>query len=607
MRHAHRRALLFSVTGMQSRPQPSGRTHPANADGSRSSPGGRGDATGGRSGTSGSGGRGPHRGVPRGTLPTARGEALRQLMRVECEGAFAGRVGGPAPGTTNGSATAGQATRQPPPKQASADVDDDDDDAAEGADIEQAAGSGRSGGGGGAEFSPREQRLVKELVSGTVRWKRRLDYVISKLTGNSVEKLEPAVLQILRLGVFELTHRNVPGHSLKEHVELVKGVAKPHVTGFVNGVLRAAAKARDEGTLPDPEAALQPSTSGRDLTRTLAIAHSHPNWMVSRWLKAFGREGTIALMQHNNRPPVHGLRANQLRGMTASLLLDAVIDLGARAEASTLLPGSFVRIEAGLQGVLAEGLLSNGSASVQDEAAGLAVALLDPRPGETILDCCAAPGGKALFAADRMDGQGNITALDVSSIKLRALARAAQAAGASDIVSPVCADLRAFAAGRVSEGGPLFDKVLLDAPCSGTGVLSKRADMRWRRTPEQLDGLVALQDELLDAAASLVRPGGSLVYSTCSVEAEECGDRVAAFLARAGPRWARVPPAVGTAAAAHTAEATGGGSEGGGGGGSGGFDRVPASVVTPEGYVLVLPHVHGTDGAFAARLVRAAE
>lgn len=127
-------------------------------------------------------------------------------------------------------------------------------------------------------------------------------------------------------------------------------------------------------------------------------------------------------------------------------------------------------------------------------------------------------------------------------------------------------------------------------------MLSKRADMRWRRTPEQLDELVALQDELLNAAAALVRPGGTLVYSTCSVEAEECGDRVSAFLARAGPRWSRAPPTVGTA----TATA-------GSGSGAGGFDVVPASVVTPEGFVSVLPHVHGTDGAFAARLVRAAE
>ena len=220
-----------------------------------------------------------------------------------------------------------------------------------------------------------------------------------------------------------------------------------------------------------------------------------------------------------------------------------------------------------LQPVLRAGLLAEGACAVQDEAAGLVVRVLDPQPGEAVLDAAAAPGGKAVYAAQRM-GAGRLVALDVSEAKTALVAKAAQAQGVADLVETVAADLTAWTPPRP------FDRVLLDAPCSGTGVLAKRADLRWNRQPGDLRDLAALQDRLLDAAAGAVGPGGLLAYSTCSVEAEENDDRVRAFLDR-HPDFAVEP--VG--------------------------DRVPRPMRDGDVY-RALPHVHGTDGAFAVRLRR---
>lgn len=245
------------------------------------------------------------------------------------------------------------------------------------------------------------------------------------------------------------------------------------------------------------------------------------------------------------------------------------------------------------------------------------VALLDPQPGESLLDACAAPGGKTLFAAARMRGLGTITALDLSASRLEALRRAAERQPDGRMVKVCACDLRRFAALRIEQGAAMdastlalaaaapaarrsiserdggspggdssgaagrqpwhYDRVLLDAPCSGTGVLAKRADMRWRRTPAMVAELAALQSELLDAAAVLVAPGGLLVYSTCSIEAQENQDQLAAFLKR-HPEYALEPPPPSAG--------------------------LPPQCLSPDGCLRMLPHQHGTDGAFAARLRR---
>ncbi|MEM6328400.1 MAG: SAM-dependent methyltransferase, partial [Bacteroidota bacterium] len=337
------------------------------------------------------------------------------------------------------------------------------------------------------------------------------------------------------------------------------GVAKTLLhkgaAGLTNAVLRKLAVARDRQTLPMP-------ASG-DLADDLATVYSHPTWMVRRWLDRMPEAEVIALMETHNRVPRFALRVNRLRADTEAVVA-RLGDLEADPAPSEWSPDL---VTVGRLGP-AMGLVAEGVCAVQDEAAALVVSVLDPQPGETVLDGAAAPGGKAIYAAERMQNDGRVVAVDLHPAKTDLIWRAAHAHGVS-IVEPVAADLRDW-----EPDGP-FDRVLLDAPCSGTGVLGKRADLRWRRAPADLDDLTTLQDALLDAAAPHVRPGGLLVYSTCSMEPEENEARTEAFVSR-HPEFSR--------------EDVG--------------DLVPTEMRTEAGDFQALPHVHGTDGAYAARLRR---
>lgn len=263
-------------------------------------------------------------------------------------------------------------------------------------------------------------------------------------------------------------------------------------------------------------------------------------------------------------------RVNTANGHTRADLVARLTALQVPHELSLRME-DFVRIQTGMQIVIQAGLLKDGVCSVQDESAGLVVSVVDPNPGETIVDCCAAPGGKTLFMAARLRGQGMISAIDINKGRLRILQEASKLHDVSNVVSAIHDDLRIFAGNNKVKS----DKVLLDAPCSGLGVLSKRADLRWNRRLEDLEQLTRLQDELLDAASMLVKPGGILVYSTCSIDPEENEERIAAFLLR-HPEFV-VDPVDG---------------------------YVPPDLVTEEGFLYSNPVRHSIDGSFAARLVR---
>jgi 16S rRNA (cytosine967-C5)-methyltransferase len=232
--------------------------------------------------------------------------------------------------------------------------------------------------------------------------------------------------------------------------------------------------------------------------------------------------------------------------------------------------GDLVRVDK-LQPVVAGGMLSRGEVVVQDEGAALVVDLLDPRRGETIIDACAAPGGKSLYAAARMSNEGRVVAIDVSETRIGLVAEAAARCGVRIVETRV----QDFADPAVEV--PVADRVLVDAPCTGLGVLCKRADLRWRREPSDVASLCSLQDRLLDRAADVVRPAGVLVYSTCTITPEENEDRVTDFLTR-HPNF-EIESAI---------------------------DFVPSSFVASGGSYESLPHVHGLDGAFATRLRRIA-
>ncbi|GJM98511.1 hypothetical protein PR202_ga15532 [Eleusine coracana subsp. coracana] len=415
----------------------------------------------------------------------------------------------------------------------------------------------------------RDIRLVTVVVAGTVRWKRYLDYLIMSLCSEEklFREMEPLLLQILRIGFFEILKLGVPAYAaVDENVRLAKVALRPGAGNMVNAILRKLVLLK---------------------------------WMVRRWFRFLGKDETLRLMNWNNSDPHFSLRVNTSKGYTRADLVKRLESLQINYEESIM--DEFVRIQEGMQArsgldwfccffgdsaILQAGLLKEGMCAVQDESAGnylylvimydgpvtgLVVSVVGPKPGETIVDCCAAPGGKTLFMASRLLGQGKIWTVDVNKGRLRILKDAAKVHGLDDMITDIHADLRQFAKDTAAK----YDKVLLDAPCSGLGVLSKRADLRWNRQFEDLEELTSLQDELLDSASMLVKPGGILIYSTCSIDPEENEKRITAFIQR-HPEF--VPQSV--------------------------RGYVPTEFITDEGFYSSSPTKHSMDGAFAARLVR---
>lgn len=400
-------------------------------------------------------------------------------------------------------------------------------------------------------------RQVTEYVAGVTRWRRRLDMALERAYRGDFAAMEPMLRQVLRIGAFELLiTRTAPHAAINEAVDAAAEAVRPDATGVTNAVLRAVLRDKD----------LEPEVQDADLAERLAVRWSHPTWMVRRWLDRFGEQDTVKLLERNNRAPLHGLRIDgtaAARAAFTDMLREARID----SEPSAYLK-DFVRVIR-LQPVIRAKWIDRGYCTVQDESTGLVVHLLDPQPGDHVVDACAAPGGKSLYAASRMAGKGRITSVDVSAARLKLLEASRERARTP--IETVAADFAEWA----TTAEPA-DRVLLDAPCSGLGVLARRADLRWRRSPEGIHELAALQDRLLDAAAAVVKPGGVLVYATCTIEPEENEERVRAFLSRhAG---FSVEPA----------------------------DRwIPKALVTSDGFFASLPHRDDIDGAFGARLRRA--
>lgn len=404
----------------------------------------------------------------------------------------------------------------------------------------------------------REHRQILEYVAGVTRWRRWLDFILSQYYKGELEKMEHTLRQILRVGLYDILFLHTPEHAaLNEAVNVAKKMVRAGAGGLVNGILRNVLRNRD--SLPEPVE--------DDLAEQLAVRYSHPTWMVEGWLARYGEADTRALLIWNNERPAYTLRVNTLRTDAAAVMARCEA-LGVKAEPSPLVPEG-IRVD-GLQALIRDGVLSEGLCSVQDESAMLVVRLMDPQPGDTVIDLCAAPGGKTYYAAALMGDRGRVIAADAQPERLRRLRTGMQPLGLS-IVEPREMD----AAAPDRDLARLGDRVLLDAPCTGLGVLAKRADLRWKRTPEELLRVTDLQAELLHAAASLVKPGGVLVYSTCTIEPEENEYQITRFLKR-HPDF--------------TLESAAG--------------FVPATVVSSQGYLASLPQQHGIDGAFGARMRR---
>ena len=364
-----------------------------------------------------------------------------------------------------------------------------------------------------------DRRLVRELVLGTIRRRATLDWLIG---GRARGRLPTGSLaDVLRVGLYQLFFLDrVPAHAaVHETVEAARALGLGPKAGFVNAVLRGCLRDAD---LLRRELALLGD-------RDPATAGSHPGWLVERWIARWGVDATRRLLDLDNLPPETFVRVNTLR-ISSDALRERWQAEGVESEswaADWTGPDLVYRLGRHPPfGVL--GSFLDGGFYVQDPSTLLAVQLLDPRPGESVLDLCAAPGGKTTYLAQRMLNQGTVVAHDTHPERIDLLRRNCERLGAGCV--------RVAVPGTVPESVPGtpggFDRVLVDAPCSNTGVLRRRVEARWRLTPESLQSLGAAQGRLLDQAAGLVRPGGVLVYSTCSLEPEENEGQVDAFLGR---------------------------------------------------------------------------
>jgi 16S rRNA (cytosine967-C5)-methyltransferase len=368
----------------------------------------------------------------------------------------------------------------------------------------------------------RDRALAGEIAVGTLRWRGAFDHVIAAFARRPPGRLDVEVLTIVRLSLFQLLHLDrVPASAVVDDaVQMTKKAGKKSAAPFVNALLRRVSRERNRLPLPP-----RPAEDGAedDWIAYLSTTLSHPRWLIERWLRRWGRRDTETWATFNNAPAPLTLRANTLSLSREELArqLDAVgvvTEPCARAR-----DGLIVRSG----NPLATPLVHTGAFFVQDEASQLVAEYAGARPGERVLDACASPGGKATAMAASMRDQGLIVACDVRERRVKLLSRTVRESGARVI------KVTRLDAARPLPFGPVFDIVLIDAPCSGLGTVRRDPDIKWRRLPEDLPGFAERQRQILLSAAAAVRPGGRVIYSTCSSEPEENEEVVTAFLAEA--------------------------------------------------------------------------
>ena len=432
----------------------------------------------------------------------------------------------------------------------------------------------------------RDRRLFTEVVYGAVRRMRTLDAVIDALAKKSALGQPPNLRVVLHVGLYQILFLDhIPSSAAVDTtVELAKSNGLAGLAGFVNGLLRRLVREleafvgdesvgedgedSDDGNDGKNDALFRLMPPIADVVGRLGMGYSFPDWLVALWVGQFGVEETELLCEWMNQPPHLDLRVNGRRGSVEALeqrlgMLDVVVSripgvpMGLRLSHS---PGPIQEMPGFVE----------GEWMVQDASAQLVGYLVDPQPGEVVADLCAAPGGKSVHLAELMGDVGRVIALDKTGSRLKKVRQNYDRIGITSI------ELLEGDAREVRTWDGLCDRVLVDAPCSGLGTLNRHADARWRQFPESIEALVVLQGEILASAARWVKPGGRLVYSTCTLHPAENEGVVRSFLAQ-HPEWA--------------------------------IDRVSESnpvfpLVGAEGWIRVVPHQQDMDGFFMVRLKR---
>ena len=410
---------------------------------------------------------------------------------------------------------------------------------------------------GEGSFTPLDVRFMSQLVNGTTKMRRRLDHEIKFFLARPSVPLKPILANVLRMGFFQLLYMDrVPSAAaVSESVNLARRFTDAAQSRLVNAVMRARLRNPEKVTFVD---------KNEDTVKYCGDYYSYPDHFVQYCLSEFGLEQSERLLASYNRAPSVTYRVNYLKAKpeeVSALLREKEIPF----EVGKYLP-EYLRLKSsGLP--LEEELIKTGKVFVQDESSGLPVRLMNPKPGSNVADLTAAPGGKSTHAAIRMRNKGRVTAVDKSHHRLELVVENATRLGIK-IIAPVACDMTEF------KGGP-YDRVLLDPPCSGWGTARKHADLRWSKSTQDIENLVRIQAKMIDRAARLVKPGGLLIYSTCTIIRSENDEVVERFLLR-NDKF-EVDPA---------------------------GQLLPAELVTERGFVRTYPLFDDLDGSFCARLRR---
>lgn len=404
------------------------------------------------------------------------------------------------------------------------------------------------------ELSDQDKPLLTELVYGTLQNKLALDYMLTPFV-KKPQKVAPWVMQLLRMSLYQMVYlEKIPDRAaIHEAVELTKKRGHKGISSLVNGVLRSVQR---EG-VPAFDAI-------KDPVKRLSIETSHPLWLVQEWVEAYGFEAAESMCRIHLVPPKQTLRVNQMK-KTRTALQQELMDAGIETELGDLSEDALKLMKGS---IVSTPFFQEGFVTIQDESSMLVARALDPQPGEMVLDACAAPGGKSTHIAERMNDEGKIVSLDLHEHKVKLIKQAAKRLNLTHI------EAKALDARKASDhyDDASFDRILIDAPCSGFGVIRRKPDMKYTKSSEDSARLATIQQSILHETAQLLKPGGTLVYSTCTMDPTENQQVIHAFL----QEHQDFEPDLSL------------------------NERLPEQVApfVQNGSVQILPHYFGTDGFF---------
>jgi len=413
-----------------------------------------------------------------------------------------------------------------------------------------------------SDLTPLDKAFITEIVHGTIRYLITIDYIINQYSKTKINKMKPLILNILRCGVYQIIFMTkVPSFAAcNESVEIAKRRGLRGLSGFVNGVLRNIARNSKAISYPNPY---------KDFSMYLSVYYSYPKWLIDYWLDTYSPQFVEDLCRGSNKSPVVSIRCNTLKTNKEDLMKTL------SKEDVVVYDGVYSKEALGISKTSAINELPSfkqGLFQVQDESSMLVGHILNPKPRDNILDVCSAPGGKATHCGELMKNEGIIFARDIHEHKLDLIKSSAQRLGIS-IIKTQLKDATQLDDTMVSK----MDRVLIDAPCLGLGIIRKKPDIKYKKTPKDLEDLIVVQRQILSTCSKYVNVGGILVYSTCTISKRENIENIDWFTRNFDFELEDIDPYL---------------------------PETLRSETSKKGYIQLYPHIHNIDGFFIARLRR---